>query len=90
MESFADGPSADDVRAFPMPAWLAAHSDPNIEAIVELLGAEVEQRYRRCLAEEVREPPTGEVLPPCLRAFTRANRETEALNRERHPERWPR
>jgi hypothetical protein len=89
MESFPDGPSADDVRAFPMPAWLAAHSDHNIDAIVELLGPGMQQRYRRCLAEEVRRSATG-ALPPCLRAFTRANRETEVLNRERHPERWPR
>jgi hypothetical protein len=89
MESFADGLSADDVRAFPMPVWLAAHSDANIDAIVELLGPGMQQRYRRCLAEEVRRSPTG-ALPACLRAFTRANRETEVLNRERHPERWPR
>ena len=89
MESFADGPCSDDVRAFGMPAWLAAHSDANIDAIVALLGAGMQQRYRRCLAEEVRRSPTGG-LPACLRAFTRANRQVEALNRERHPERWPR
>jgi len=84
-----DRVDTDDVRALPVPAWLAAHSEPNIEAIVAMLGPEMQQRYRRCLAEEVRAQRTG-ALPPCLRALTRANREIECLNRARHPERWPR
>jgi len=83
------GPDTDDVRALPVPAWLAAHSEPNIEAIVAMLGPEMQQHYRRCLAEEVRAQRTA-ALPPCLRALTRANREIEGLNRARHPERWPR
>ena len=83
------GPDTSDVRALPVPSWLAAHSEPNIEAIVAMLGPEMQQRYRRCLAEEVRAQRTG-ALPPCLRALTRANREIECLNRARHPERWPR
>ncbi len=81
--------SADDVLQFPVPAWLAAHCEPNIEAIVELVGPEMQQRYRRCLADEVRAERAGG-LPACLRALTRANREIECLNRARHPESWPR
>lgn len=80
---------SDDVRALPVPAWLEAHSEPNIEAIVAMLGPEMQQRYRRCLAEEVRVQRTA-ALPACLRALTQANREIEGLNRARHPDSWPR
>jgi hypothetical protein len=83
------GANTDDVRALPVPAWLAAHSQPDIEAIVAMLGPEHQQHYRRCLADEVRAERAGG-LPACLRALTRANREIECLNRARHPERWPR
>ena len=83
------GPDTSDVRALPVPSWLAAHSEPNIEAIVTMLGPEMQQRYRRCLADEVRSQRPG-AIPACLRALTRANREMERLNRARHPERWPR
>ncbi|MEY2514752.1 MAG: hypothetical protein QOJ89_2110 [bacterium] len=82
------GLDIDDVRALPVPAWLAAHSQPDIEAIVAMLGPEMQQRYRHCLADEVRAERAGG-LPACLRALTRANRETERLNRARHPESWP-
>jgi hypothetical protein len=53
-----------------------------------MLGPEMQQRYRRCLADEVRAQRAGG-LPACLRALTRANRETERLHRARHPESWP-
>jgi hypothetical protein len=82
------GLDIDDVRALPVPAWLAAHSQPDIQAIVDMLGPEMQQRYRRCLADEVRAQRAGG-LPACLRALTRANRETERLHRARHPESWP-
>ena len=78
----------DDVRALPVPSWLAAYSQPDIEAIVAMLGPEMQQRYRRCLADEVR-AQRGSALPACLRALTRANRETERLDRANHPEHWP-
>jgi len=38
-----DRVDTDDVRALPVPAWLAAHSEPNIEAIVAMLGPERQQ-----------------------------------------------
>jgi len=78
----------DDVRALPVPAWLAKHSQPDIEAIVAMLGPEMQQRYRRCLADEVRSQRAG-AIPACLRALTRANREIERLDRARNPEHWP-
>ena len=55
------GPDTSDVRALPVPSWLAAHSEPNIEAIVAMLGPEMQQRYRRCLAEEVRSQRPGAI-----------------------------
>jgi hypothetical protein len=83
------GLNIDDVRALPVPGWLAAHSQPDIDAIVDMLGPEMQQRYRRCLADAVRAERTGG-LPACLVALARANREIECLNRARYPERWPR
>lgn len=82
-------PSADRVHVLGVAAWLAPYTDPNIDAIVEMLGAETEQLYLRYLADAVRAAhPAGE-LPPCLLALTQANREVERRNRRRHPEWWP-
>jgi hypothetical protein len=83
-------PSTDRVCVLPVPAWLAAHTEPNIEAMVAMLGPETQQLYLRFLADEVRSARSPGSLPPCVLAFTRANREVERRNRRRHPERWPR
>jgi hypothetical protein len=82
-------PSSGRVRVLPVPAWLAAHSEPHIAAIVAMLGPETERLYLRFLADEVRCVAVAGRPAPCLRAFTRANREVERRNRERHPEQWP-
>ena len=71
----------------PVPAWLAPHTEPNVEAIVSLLGADTVRLYRRFLAEEVRSPRPSALLPPCLRAFDRATCEVQRTNKA---ERWPR
>ena len=81
--------SSERVRVLPVPAWLAAYSDPNIEVMVAMLGPETQQLYVRFLADEVRCVRIAGRPAPCLRAFTRANREVERRNRERHPEQWP-
>lgn len=83
-------PSSERVRVLPVPAWLAAHTEPNIDAMVAMLGPETQQLYVRYLADEVRCVRVSGRPAPCLLAFTRANREVERRNRERHPERWPR
>jgi hypothetical protein len=82
-------PSSERVRVLPAPAWLAAHSEPNIEAMVAMLGAETQQLYVRFLADEVRSVRIPGRPAPCLVAFTRAIREVERRNREAHPEQWP-
>jgi hypothetical protein len=53
------------------PSWLAHHSEPNIDAIVGVLGDEARQLYRRFLADEVRSQRPGGLLP-AWRAFDRA------------------
>lgn len=64
-----------------MPAWLAAHSEPNIEAMLASLGDEARQLYRRYLADEVRAMrPEG--LLPAWRAFDRAMCEIRRRNGE--------
>ena len=84
-------PSADPVHALPIRGVACgAHSEPNIEAMVELLGDEMQRHYRRCLAEEVRAAPSCSRLPACLRALTRASARSRRCNRARHPECWPR
>ena len=56
--------------------WLERHSEPNIEAMVGVLGDEARQLYRRFLADEVRaQRPAG--LLPAWRAFDRAICEIE-------------
>lgn len=79
-----------DALSFPVPEWLAAHTEPNIEAMVSLLGPETERLYRRFLAEEVRAPRQGALLPPCLSAFDRATCAVECHSRERPLEHWQR
>jgi len=83
-------PFGDRVRVLGVPAWLAAHTEPNIEAMVAMLGPETQQLYVRYLADEVRCVRAVGRPAPCLLAFTRANREVERRNRQRHPEQWPR
>jgi hypothetical protein len=71
-----------DPVAFPMPAWLAGHSEPNIDDIVQQLGDETQQLYRQYLADEVRaERRPG--VHPALRAFDRATVEMLRRNKER-------
>ena len=82
-------PFADRVRVLGVPAWLASHTEPNIEAMVAMLGPETQQLYVRYLADEVRSVRAVGRPALCLLAFTRANREVERRNRERHPEQWP-
>jgi len=63
------------------PSWLARHSEPNIDAMVGVLGNEARQLYRRFLADEVRaQRPAG--LLPAWRAFDRAMCEIERRTRE--------
>jgi len=75
METFSDP------LAFPQPAWLAAHTEPNIEAMLELLSDETRRLYRQYLAEEVRAMRPG--VLPAWRAFDRANLEMLRRNNER-------
>jgi hypothetical protein len=52
-------------------SWLARHSEPNIDAMVGVLGDDVRELYRSFLADEVRaQRPAG--LLPAWRAFDRA------------------
>ena len=81
--------SSERVRVLPTPAWLAAHSEPHIAAMVAMLGPETQRLYLRFLADEVRADRIAGRPTPCLLAFARANREVERRNRERHPEQWP-
>jgi hypothetical protein len=76
MEAFSDP------LPFPQPAWLAAHTEPNIEAMLELLSDETRRLYRQYLAEEVRAMRPGAMLP-AWRAFDRANLEMLRRNKER-------
>ena len=80
-------PSSERVRVLPVPAWLAAHSEPHIEAMAAMLGPETQELYLRFLAEEVGSVRIAGSPAPCLRAFTRAIRTVE--RRKRHPEQWP-
>jgi hypothetical protein len=82
-------PSADRVHVLGVAAWLAPHTDPNIDAIVQMLGPETQQLYLRYLADAVRAGRRAGALPPCLLALTSANQEVERRNRLRHPEWWP-
>jgi hypothetical protein len=83
-------PSSEPPLAFPVPDWLAAHTEPTIEAMLSMLSAETQQLYRQYLADEVRSPRPDALLPASLRAFDRANCEVQRRNKQRHPERWPR
>jgi hypothetical protein len=76
MEAFSDP------LPFPQPAWLAAHTEPNIEAILDMLCDETRRLYRRYLAEEVRAMRPGR-MSPAWRAFDRANLEMLRRNKQR-------
>lgn len=71
----------DNVLAFPMPAWLAAYSDPTITAIVASLSDEAQQLYLRFLAEEARAP--WRPGHPACRAFDRMDLTVMYLNHRR-------
>jgi hypothetical protein len=62
-----------DPLPLPQPAWLAAHNEPTIEAMLELLCDETRRLYRQYLGEEVRAMRPG--ILPAWRAFDRANLE---------------
>jgi len=74
-------PAHRDLVQFPEPAWLAGHSEPNIEAILVELGDEARSLYRRYLADEVRDMRHGGILP-AWRAFDRAMCEIQRRNGE--------
>jgi hypothetical protein len=67
---------------FPEPAWLARHSEPNVEDIVAMLGDEAQRLYRAYLADEARAPARAG-LHPAWRAFDRMDVEITRRNRER-------
>lgn len=70
-----------DLVEFPEPAWLAGHSEPNIDAILAALSDEARLLYRLYLADEVRlMRPDG--LLPAWRAFDRAMCEVQRRNKE--------
>jgi len=57
---------------FPQPAWLAGHSTPVIEALLEDQSDEARRLYRRYLADEVRAMRPDSSRAPAWRAFDRA------------------
>jgi hypothetical protein len=72
-----------DPLPLPTPAWLLAHSEPNIDDVVEQLDDETRRLYRRYLADEVRaDHHTG--MHPALRALDRTTLEIRRRNKERH------
>jgi hypothetical protein len=52
-------------------SWLERHSEPNIDAMLGVLGDEARQLYRSFLADEVRAQRKAGLLP-AWRAFDRA------------------
>jgi anthranilate phosphoribosyltransferase len=61
-----------DLVPFPEPAWLAGHSEPVIDGLLDDLDDDEARRlYRAYLADEVRAPRLGAILP-AWRAFDRA------------------
>ncbi|MCA1697363.1 MAG: hypothetical protein LC790_00030 [Actinobacteria bacterium] len=42
------------IRRLPVPLWLVEHSDPVIDEMIDGLSDEVQQLYRRILADEAR------------------------------------
>jgi hypothetical protein len=73
--------ASSDPLPFPQPAWLAAHTEPNIEAMLGLMCDETRRLYRQYLAEEVRAMRPG--ILPAWRAFDRANLEMLRRNKQR-------
>jgi hypothetical protein len=67
---------------FPEPAWLASHSEPNINDIVGQLSDEAQRLYREYLADEARSP-WRPGLHPAWRAFDRMDVEMMHRNRAR-------
>lgn len=70
-----------DLVPFPEPAWLAGHSEANIDGMLVVLGDDARQLYRRYLADEVRATRPGGLLP-AWRAFDRAMCEIQRRKRE--------
>ena len=62
-------------------AWLAEHSEANIDAMLSVLGEDARQLYRRYLADEVRTMRADGLLP-AWRAFDRAMCEMQQRTRE--------
>ncbi len=79
-------PSTDPLT-FPVPDWLAPHTEPNIEACSPCSAA----RPSSCIAstEEIRSSRLTRPLPPCLSAFDRATCEVQRRNKARQWERSP-
>ncbi|HEX8156355.1 MAG TPA: hypothetical protein VF526_03115 [Solirubrobacteraceae bacterium] len=71
-----------DPLPFPQPAWLAAHTEANIEAMLELLSNATRRLYVQHLTEEVRAMRPGRTLP-AWRALDRANLEMLRRNTQR-------
>ena len=70
--------------SFPDAAWLAGHSEANIDAMLIVLGEDAKHLYRRYLADEVRTMRPGGMLP-AWRAFDRAMCEIQRRNKEGRP-----
>lgn len=66
----------------PKPRWLAAYSDPLIEAMIEDLGGDWALLYVRYLGDEVRRNPRRGFVLAWL-AFDRAEQEIQRRNRRR-------
>lgn len=70
------------VLPFPEPAWLAGHSEPNVEDIVSMMSDEAQRLYREYLADEARTPRRAG-MHPAWRAFDRMDVEMMRRNKER-------
>lgn len=67
---------------FPEPAWLAGHSEPNVDSIVSMLSDEAQRLYRLYLADEAR-APWRPGMHPAWRAFDRMDSEMLRRNKAR-------
>lgn len=63
------------------PAWLAEHSEENIDAMLFVLGEDARRLYRRYLVDEVRKMRADGMMPAWI-AFDRAMCEIQGRNRE--------
>jgi hypothetical protein len=66
------------------PAWLAEHSEANIDAMLSVLGEDARRLYQRYLVHEVVTMRPGGLLP-AWRAFDRAMCELQHRNKEGRP-----